>query len=220
MFKRWKVIIKNWFNSLTSSAESPKIAIEGAIQGIVQRIEEVNHNIAKSKASCIILQDEIATLEQQEKLLDEKIKLSIKSNKEELALSYVTQLKTVTSLLNTLRKDFEDAVLSYNKALTLKQVYLRMRDERLGQANQAIKEYESSKVVKSIAKSFGAISIDGDGYVFDAMLKKLKKQTAYNKAISETAFPENEIKFYELEEEVRVEEAKKTLNEYKNNLKQ
>ena len=125
MFQRFIRAIKSLFGGVVSSMENPKLILEQNIRELNDQIPQMNENIATVKANLIILKKEASRGDERVKDLTRKIKSAIQANRDDIAEGYALQLEKAKEDLISTKNQLEFAEKAYEKALKVKEVFMR-----------------------------------------------------------------------------------------------
>jgi phage shock protein A len=178
MISKWMNIGVICFDWLTDLSDSPIKSIENAIVILNSRLVSANANLDSAKAVCELLKEDIELLEIREEKVKVKIKKALQQNREDLALSFAAETEHLREQMIEARKAFADAVLNYKKAFTYKEVYVKLKDQKIQQALAALKNIERSRLLKKISATIEPISNDYSIDAYDKVLQSVRNEIA------------------------------------------
>jgi len=100
----------------------------------------MNESIAMVKANVTLLEKENQKYRNDVMELTSKVKAAIQANRDDIATTYATQLQTVKSALNRNEQQLMGARLAFDKAMQVKQAFMREKDRKTNDAMQALRD--------------------------------------------------------------------------------
>ena len=215
LWKRFVRMIKSWFGGAISAMEDPRLILEQNIRELNDQIPKMNQNIATVKAQVTLLEKELKKYESEYKALEAKIKAAIKQGRDDIAQHYVMRYQQVKSSMETTREELALAQKAYEKALEVKKVFMKEREKKIKEAQEALRAHERSKWQKKIADTMQQFEVGGVAQTHDEMLRRLQEETAKNEAMLESALDSVDTESLKIEEEAEKIQAQDMLAQFK-----
>lgn len=187
MFRRLIRAIRSLFGGLVGAMEDPALILEQNIRELNEQIPQMNENIATVKANVILLEKEIARFEKQVADLENKIRSAIQLNRDDIAEGYALQLDKVTDSLAHSKEQLGMARQAYEKALKVKEVFMREKDRKISEAREALRAHERAKWQAKVADTLEQFEMAGPDQTHDEMVNRIREKTAVNEARMEMA---------------------------------
>ncbi|CAI8405541.1 MAG: Uncharacterised protein [Rhodothermaeota bacterium MED-G12] len=199
MFQRFIRAIKSLFGGVVSSMENPKLILEQNIRELNDQIPQMNENIATVKANLIMLKKEASRGDERVKDLTRKIKSAIQANRDDIAEGYALQLEKAKEDLISTKNQLEFAEKAYEKALKVKEVFMREKDRKIQEAKEALRASERSEWQAKIADTLEQFEVGGIDQTHDEMINRLNEESAKNEARMEIALDSLDTQTMEIE---------------------
>jgi phage shock protein A len=110
------------------------------------------------------------------------VKAAIQANRDDLAGSFATQLEQMKGALARTQGQLTTARAAFEKAMAVKQAFMREKDRKTHEALSAIADYRRSQWQKESCRCHGAIRSGGISQTHDEMVRKIEEMTAVNEA--------------------------------------
>lgn len=215
MFQRFIRAIKSIFGGLVSSIEDPKMILEQNIRELNDQIPQMNENIATVKANMIMLQKEVTRYDKSIVSLTNKIKSAINANRDDIAEGYAMQLEKHKENLEQSRDQLKFAEQAYEKALKVKQAFMREKDRKIKEAREAMRASERAEWQAKVADTLEQFELGGIDQTHDEMLTRLNERTAKNEARMEIALDSVDTKSMEIEANAEKMRAQELVSQFK-----
>lgn len=215
MFQRFIRAIKSIFGGLVSSIEDPKMILEQNIRELNDQIPQMNENIATVKANMIMLQKEVTRYDKSIVDLTNKIKSAINANRDDIAEGYAMQLEKHKENLEQSRDQLKFAEQAYEKALKVKQAFMREKDRKIKEAREAMRASERAEWQARVADTLEQFELGGIDQTHDEMLTRLNERTAKNEARMEIALDSVDTKSMEIEANAEKMRAQELVSQFK-----
>src|SRR5207244_3934442 len=115
--------------------------------------------------------------------------------------TYATQLQTVKSALNRNEQQLMAARQAFDKAMQVKQAFMREKDRKTNDAMQALRDARRAKWQSKVADAMESFQVAGIDATHDEMLQKIQEKTAVNEARMEMAMSNVDTQGMKIEEE-------------------
>jgi phage shock protein A len=199
MFQRFIRAIKSLFGGVVSSMENPKLILEQNIRELNDQIPEMNENIATVKANLIMLRKEAERGTKNVQELTHKIKSAIQANRDDIAEVYALQFEKAKADLASTQTQLEFAEKAYQKALKVKEIFMREKDRKIQEAKEALRASERSEWQAKIADTLEQFEVGGIDQTHDEMIKRINEEAAKNEARMEIALDSLDTQTMEIE---------------------
>src|SRR5688572_8299072 len=134
MWNRFTRAMRSFFGFFVSTVEDPELILEQNIRDMNDQVPKMNENIAMVRANVSLLEKEEARYRSELATLTSKVKAAIVANRDDLAASYATQLEGAKTGMARVSGQLVTAKTAYEKALTLKKVFLREKEKKSREA--------------------------------------------------------------------------------------
>jgi phage shock protein A len=175
-------VFRSFIGFFISVAENPELILEQNIRDMNDQVPRMNESIAMVKANVTLLEKEEAKYKNDIADISSKIKASIQANRDDLAAGFATRLEQVKSALARTQGQLTTARSAFDKALAVKQAFLREKERKTQQALDAIRDYRRAQWQKKVADSMEQFEVAGISQTHDEMVRKIEEMTAVNEA--------------------------------------
>lgn len=215
MFKRFIRAIKSLFGGFVSSMEDPKLILEQNIRELNDQIPQMNENITTVKANAKMLGKEVDKYEKSISEITAKIKSAIEADRDDLAEGYALQLEKARENLEQSKQQLKYAEQAYEKALKVKQAFMREKDRKIKEAREALRASERAEWQGRVADALESFEMGGLDQTHSEMVNRLHEQTAKNEARMELALESVDTETMEIEANAEKLRAKELVNQFK-----
>ena len=215
MFKRFIRAIKSMFGGMVSSIEDPKLILEQNIRELNDQIPQMNENIATVKANAVMLRKEVERNDKKIQEITSKIKAAINADRDDLAQGYALQLEKVKESLEQSKQQLKYADQAYEKAIKVKQAFMREKDRKIKEAREALRASERAEWQSRVADALESFEMGGLDQTHSEMVNKLNEQTARNEARMEIALESVDTHSMEIEANAEKIRAQELVNQFK-----
>ena len=215
MFKRFIRAIKSLFGGFVSSMEDPKLILEQNIRELNDQIPQMNENITTVKANAMMLRKEVEKYEKSISEITAKIKSAIEADRDDLAEGYALQLEKAKENLQHSRQQLKYAEQAYEKALKVKQAFMREKDRKIKEAREALRASERAEWQAKVADALESFEMGGLDQTHTEMVNRLNEETARNEARMEIALESVDTETMEIEANAEKLRAKELVNQFK-----
>jgi phage shock protein A len=209
MWRRLSRMIRSFFGFFISVAEDPELILEQNIRDMNDQVPRMNESIAMVKANVTLLEREEAKYKDDLADLTAKVKAAIQAGRDDLAGSFATRLEQMRGALARTQGQLTTARAGYDKALAVKQAFLREKERRTQEALAAIRDYRRGQWQKKVADAMEEFEVAGISQTHDEMIHKVEEMTAVNEARMDMALgnvDQQAIKIDEQAESLRAAE--------------
>src|SRR5437879_6194989 len=215
MWQRFKRAMRSVFGWMVSSVEDPEMILEQNIRDLNDQVPKMNESIAMVKANVTLLEKENTRYKNETVELTSKVKAAIQANREDIATTYATQLQSVKSALLRNEQQLSAARQAFDKAMQVKQAFMREKDRKTTEAMQALRDARRSKWQSKVADAMESFQVAGIDATHDEMLQKIQEQTAVNEARMDMALSNVDTQGIKIEEEAEKIRASELLKQFK-----
>jgi phage shock protein A len=215
MWRRLSRAIRSFFGFFISVAENPELILEQNIRDMNDQVPRMNESIAMVKANATLLEKEEAKYKTEVAELTAKVKAAIQVNRDDLAGNFATQLEQLRGALARTQGQLATARAAYDKALVVKQAFLREKERKTAQAMSAIRDYRRAQWQKKVADAMEQFEIGGISQTHDEMVQRIEEMTAVNEARMEMAMGNVDQQKFKIEEEAEKLRAAELVKQFK-----
>jgi phage shock protein A len=215
MWNRFKRSVRSFVGFFVSSIEDPELILEQNVRDLNDQVPKMNESIAMVRANQTLLEKENTKYKQEVGELTAKVKAGIQANRDDLAAQYATQLQEKKSALARNEAQLQTAKLAYDKALTVKKVFMAEKEKKTQQAMQAIRDARRSKWQSKVADALESFQVAGIDATHDEMVRKIEEQTAVNEARMEMALESVDHQRVQIEEDAQKIQAQELVKQFK-----
>src|SRR5437899_2774975 len=182
MWNRLSRAIRSFVGFFISVAENPELILEQNIRDMNDQVTRMNESIAMVKANQTLLEREEAKYKSDVADLTSKVKAAIQAGRDDIAGSYAVQLEQMRGALARTQGQLSTARAAFEKALNVKQAFLREKDRKTQEAMGAIRDYRRAQWQKKVADAMEQFEVGGISQTHDDMVRKVEEMTAVNEA--------------------------------------
>jgi phage shock protein A len=215
MFQRLSRVLRSFFGFFISVAEDPEIILEQNIRDMNDQVPRMNESIAMVKANVTLLEKEEAKYKSEVADLVAKTKAAIQANRDDLAGNFAMQLEQLKSALARTQGQLATAKAAFDKAMNVKQAFLREKERKTREAMNAIRDYRRAQWQKKVADSMEQFEVAGISQTHDEMVRKIEEMTAVNEARMDMAMSNVDHQQIKIEEEAEKIRASELVKQFK-----
>src|SRR3954453_3761687 len=215
MWQRFRRAMRSFFGFFVSSIEDPELILEQNIRDLNDQVPKMNESIAMVKANVTLLEKENQKNRNDGVELTSKVKAAIQANRDDIATTYATQLQTTKSALMRNEQQLSAARQAFEKAMQVKQAFMKEKDRKTGEAMQALRDARRAKWQSKVADAMESFQVAGIDATHDEMLQKIQEQTAVNEARMDMALSNVDTQGMKIEEEAEKIRASELLKQFK-----
>lgn len=203
------------FGGFVSSMEDPKLILEQNIRELNDQIPQMNENITTVKANAMMLRKEVEKYEKSISEITSKIRSAIEADRDDLAEGYALQLEKAKENLQHSKQQLKYADQAYEKALKVKQAFMREKDRKIKEARDALQASERAEWQAKVADALESFEMGGLDQTHSEMVNRLNEETARNEARMEIALESVDTETMEIEANAEKLRAKELVNQFK-----
>ena len=215
MWQRLKRAFRSVFGWMVSAAEDPELILEQNIRDLNDQVPKMNESIAMVKANVTLLEKENLKYKNDSADLTAKVKAALQASREDIATTYATQLQTLRGALLRNEQQLTAARQAYDKAMQVKQAFMREKDRKTNEAMQALRDARRAKWQSKVADAMESFQVAGIDATHDEMLQKIQETTAVNEARMDMALSNVDTQGIKIEEEAEKIRASELLKQFK-----
>jgi len=215
MWNRLTRMIRSFVGFFISAAENPEIILEQNIRDMNDQVPRMNESIAMVKANVTLLEKEEAKYKNDINDLTAKVKAAIQAGRDDLAGSFAQQLEQVRSAMARTQGQLATARAAFEKAMNVKQAFLREKERKTQEALNAIRDYRRAQWQKKVADAMEQFEVAGISQTHDEMVRKIEEMTAVNEARMEMAMDKVDTQKIKIEEEAEKLRANELVKQFK-----
>ncbi len=215
MWKRFRRAMRSMFGWMISAAEDPEMILEQNIRDLNDQVPKMNESIAMVKANVTLLDKENQKYKNDSADLTAKVKAALQAGREDIATTYATQLQTLRGAMLRNEQQLSAARQAYDKAMQVKQAFMREKDRKTNDAMQALRDARRAKCQSKVADAMESFQVAGIDATHDEMLQKIQETTAVNEARMDMALSNVDTQGMKIEEEAEKIRAGELLKQFK-----
>lgn len=215
MWRRFARVIRSFVGFFISVAENPEMILEQNIRDMNDQVPRMNESIAMVKANVTLLEKEEVKYKMDLADLTAKVKAAIQAGRDDLAGSFALQLEQLRSSLGRTQGQLATARAAFDKALMVKQAFLREKERKTREALDAIRDYRRAQWQKKVADVMESFDVAGISQTHDEMVRKVEEMTAVNEARMDLALGNVDQQKIKIEEEAEKLRASELVKQFK-----
>ena len=215
MWQRFSRMIRSFVGFFISVAEDPELLLQQNIRDTNDQVPRMNESIAMVKANVTLLEKEEAKYKTDLANLTAKVKASIQANRDDLAGAFATQLEQVKGALARTQGQLQTARAAFEKAMSVKQAFMREKERKTQEALNAIADYRRAQWQKKVADAMEQFEVAGISQTHDEMVRKIEEMTAVNEARMDMAMSNVDHQRVKIEDEAEKIQASELVKQFK-----
>jgi len=215
MWNRLSRMFRSFFGFFISVAENPELILEQNIRDMNDQVPRMNESIAMVKANATLLEREEDKYKTEIAGLTGKIKAAIQVGRDDLAGTFAVQLEQLRGALGRTQGQLQTARSALEKALAVKQAFMREKERKTQEAMGAIRDYRRAQWQKKVADVMEQFNVAGISQTHDEMVRKVEEMTAVNEARMEMAMGNVDQQSVKIEEEAEKLRASELVKQFK-----
>lgn len=215
MWNRFKRSMRSFVGFFISSIEDPELILEQNVRDLNDQVPKMNESIAMVRANVTLLEKENTKYKQEVGELTAKVKAGIQASREDLAAQYAVQLQEKKGALARNEGQLTTARAAYEKALTVKKVFMAEKERKTQEAMQAIRDARRSKWQSKVADALESFQVGGIDATHDEMVRKIEESTAVNEARMQMALEGVDHQRVQIEEDAQKIQAQELVKQFK-----
>jgi len=215
MWNRLTRMVRSFIGFFISAAENPEIILEQNIRDMNDQVPRMNESIAMVKANVTLLEKEEAKYKNDLNDLTAKVKAAIQAGRDDLAGSFAARLEQMRGAMARTQGQLATARAAFEKAMNVKQAFLREKERKTQEALNAIRDYRRAQWQKKVADAMEQFEVAGISQTHDEMVRKIEEMTAVNEARMEMALGNVDQEKFKIEEEAEKLRANELVKQFK-----
>lgn len=215
MWERFKRALRSIFGAGVSKLENPELILEQNIRDLNDQIPKMNESIAMVRANVTLLEKENQQYKNQVASLKARIKAAIQANRDDIAGSYALQLQSAQAALDRNEQQLQSAQAAFEKAMNVKQAFLREKERKTREATEALNEARRAKWQSQVADAMASFQVAGIDATHDEMIRKVQQKSAVDQARLEMALDNIDVQGLKIEEDAEKIRADELVRQYK-----
>ncbi|HKF22511.1 MAG TPA: PspA/IM30 family protein [Candidatus Angelobacter sp.] len=215
MWERLKRLVRSFVGFFISVAEDPELILQQNIRDMNDQVPRMNESIAMVKANVTLLEREQAKYQDDIASLTAKVKAAIQANRDDIAGSFAAQLEQTKSALARNQGQLTTARAAFEKAMTVKQAFMREKDRKTQEALNAIADHRRAEWQKKVADVMEQFDVAGISQTHDEMVRKIQEETAVNEARMDMALSNVDQQKIKIEDEAEKLQASELVKQFK-----
>jgi phage shock protein A len=215
MWRRLSRAMRSFFGFFISVAEDPELILQQNIRDMNDQVPRMNESIAMVKANVTLLEKEEGKYKYDAADLAAKTKAAIQAGRDDLAGNFAIQLEQMRSALARTQGQLTTARAAFEKAMNVKQAFLREKERKTTEAMNAIRDYRRAQWQKKVADSLEQFEVAGISQTHDEMVRKIEEATAVNEARMDMALGNVDQQKIKIEEEAEKLRAAELVKQFK-----
>lgn len=215
MWNRLTRMVRSFIGFFISAAENPEIILEQNIRDMNDQVPRMNESIAMVKANVTLLEKEEAKYKNDLNDLTAKVKAAIQAGRDDLAGSFAARLEQTRGAMARTQGQLATARAAFEKAMNVKQAFLREKERKTQEALNAIRDYRRAQWQKRVADAMEQFEVAGISQTHDEMVRKIEEMTAVNEARMEMALGNVDQEKFKIEEEAEKLRANELVKQFK-----
>src|SRR5213592_2758340 len=215
MWNRLVRVVRSVVGFFISVAENPEIILEQNIRDMNDQVPRMNESIAMVKANVTLLEREEAKYKSEASDLTAKVKAAIQAQRDDIAGSFASQLELLRGALARTQGQLATANAAYQKALAVKQAFVREKERKTQEALSAIRDYRRAQWQKKVADAMEQFEVGGISQTHDEMVRKIEEMTAVNEARMDMALDKVDQQKINIEQEAEKIRASELVQQFK-----
>ncbi len=215
MWQRLKRVGRSFVGFFVSSMEDPEMILEQNMRDLNDQIPKMNQSIAMVRANVTLLEKDLAKYKNEVADLTSKIKAAIQADRDDIAATYAIQLQQLKSHLHQTEGQLEAAQAAYEKSLDVKKGFIREKDRKIREAQQALQDHRRAQWQSKVADTLESFEVVGLDATHDEMIRKIEEKTAMNEARMEMALDSIDHQGMQIEEDAEKIRAQELVKQFK-----
>ncbi len=215
MWQRFSRMIRSFFGFFISVAEDPELILQQNIRDMNDQVPRMNESIAMVKANVTLLEKEEAKYKTDMANLTAKIKAAIQAGRDDIAGSYAAQLEQLKGAFARNQGQLQTARVAFDKAMAVKQAFMREKDRKTQEALNAIADYRRSQWQKKVADAMEQFEVAGISQTHDEMVRKIEETTAVNEARMDMAMSNVDQQKVKIDDDAEKLQASELVKQFK-----
>src|ERR1700722_4180337 len=215
MWQRLSRVVRSFMGFFISVAEDPELILQQNIRDMNDQVPRMNESIAMVKANVTLLEKEEAKYKETMASLTARVKTAIQANRDDIAGAYAAQLEQTKSALARTQGQLTTARAAFDKAMAVKQAFMREKDRKTQEALGAIADYRRAQWQKKVADAMEQFEVAGISQTHDEMVRKIEEMTAVNEARMDMAMSNVDQQKIKIDDDAEKLQASELVKQFK-----
>lgn len=215
MWNRFSRMMRSFVGFFISVAEDPELILQQNIRDMNDQVPRMNESIAMVKANVTLLEKEESKYKTDMANLTAKIKAAIQAGRDDIAGAYATQLEQLKGAFARNQGQLQTARAAFDKAMAVKQAFMREKDRKTHEALNAIADYRRSQWQKKVADAMEQFEVAGISQTHDEMVRKIEETTAVNEARMDMALTNVDQQKLKIDDDAEKLQASELVKQFK-----
>jgi phage shock protein A len=215
MWNRFSRMMRSFVGFFISVAEDPELILQQNIRDMNDQVPRMNESIAMVKANVTLLEKEESKYKTDMANLTAKIKAAIQAGRDDIAGAYATQLEQLKGAFARNQGQLTTARAAFDKAMAVKQAFMREKDRKTHEALNAIADYRRSQWQKKVADAMEQFEVAGISQTHDEMVRKIEETTAVNEARMDMALTNVDQQKLKIDDDAEKLQASELVKQFK-----
>ncbi len=215
MWQRFSRMVRSFVGFFISVAEDPELILQQNIRDMNDQVPRMNESIAMVKANMTLLEKEEAKYKTDMANLTAKVKAAIQANRDDIAGTYAAQLEQMKGAFARNQGQLATARAAFEKAMAVKQAFMREKERKTQEALNAIADYRRSQWQKKVADAMEQFEVAGISQTHDEMIRKIEETTAVNEARMDMAMSNVDQQKVKIDDEAEKIQASELVKQFK-----
>src|SRR5947209_10499206 len=215
MWRRLSRAMRSFVGFFIAVAEDPELILQQNIRDMNDQVPRMNESIAMVKANVTLLEKEEAKYKTDMANLTAKIQAAIQAGRDDIAGTYATQLEQLKAAFARNQGQVATAHAAFDKAMAVKQAFMREKDRKTQEALNAIADYRRSQWQKKVADAMEQFEVAGISQTHDEMVRKIEETTAVNEARMDMAMSNVDQQRVKIDDDAEKLQASELVKQFK-----
>jgi phage shock protein A len=215
MWQRLSRVVRSFVGFFISVAEDPELILQQNIRDLNDQVPRMNESIAMVKANVTLLEKEEAKYKTDMANLTAKVKAAIQAGRDDIAAAYATQLEQLKGAVARNQGQLQTARVAFDKAMAVKQAFMREKERKTQEAMNAIADYRRSQWQKKVADAMEQFEVAGISQTHDEMVRKIEETTAVNEARMDMAMSNVDQQRVKIDDDAEKLQANELVKQFK-----
>src|SRR5580704_6584792 len=215
MWQRLSRVVRSFVGFFISVAEDPELILQQNIRDMNDQVPRMHESIAMVKANVTLLEKEEAKYKNDMASLTARVKTAIQANRDDIAGTYAAQLEQTKGALARTQGQLTTARAAFDKAMAVKQAFMREKDRKTQEALGAIADYRRAQWQKKVADVMEQFDVAGISQTHDEMIRKVQEMTAVNEARMDMAMGNVDEQKMKIEEDAQKIQSDELVKQFK-----
>jgi phage shock protein A len=215
MWQRLTRVVRSFVGFFISVAEDPEMILQQNIRDMNDQVPRMNESIAMVKANVTLLEREEAKYKDDVASLTARVKSGDSGRSRRHRRQLRAQLEQTKGALARNQGQLTTARAAFDKAMAVKQAFMREKERKTQEALNAIADYRRSQWQKKVADAMEQFEVAGISQTHDEMVRKIEETTAVNEARMDMAMSNVDQQKIKIDDEAEKLQASELVKQFK-----